>query len=259
MIVWCDGSHDVVENMRRDRERLATLERDEPSATGEAMLRLFGFAPPGITLGHAQRPERALDLDRCRADGIGWAVRPTGGRAIFHADEWTYSLTARIDDPRWGGSLERAYRAASELIAASLVRLGVPARLASPGLRRTPAGEAACFASTAAHEIELRGKKLVGSAQRRGARALLQQGSILLGPGHLRLADYVAASAPRRAEIRERLAAAATLATDLDPATPIERWRDALVQELAGEERPVTPALTAPEAGSYTPSPAFIK
>src|SRR5206468_2014463 len=99
-------------------------------AGAEPVLRLFRFAPHGITLGASQLPERELDLERCSADGIAWAVRPTGGRAIFHAQEWTYALAAPLDDPEWGGSQGEAYGRVSRLIVASLLRLGLPVSLA---------------------------------------------------------------------------------------------------------------------------------
>src|SRR5215831_6877839 len=116
--------------MARDRALLAAVETGH-----EPVLRLFRFDPAGITLGANQRPERELDLDACARDGVGWAIRPTGGRAIFHADEWTYAFASPIEDPEWGGSRAGSYERISRLLAASLVRLGVPASLA-PGTRR---------------------------------------------------------------------------------------------------------------------------
>jgi lipoate-protein ligase A len=207
MILWCDGAYDAAENMRRDQALL------EAAGTGAPpVLRLFQFAPPGITLGRNQAPERELDLARCSADRVGWAIRPTGGRAIFHAEEWTYSVAAPRDDPEWGGSPADTYARASGLILRALVRLGVPADLVSrhasdraPGPRARHAAAAPCFASTARHEVVVRDQKLVGSAQRRMARAWLQQGSILLGEGHLRLADYLAVPPDTRGPVREAL------------------------------------------------------
>lgn len=236
MIVWCDGAHDAPANMLRDATLLAAGAR----ADREPVLRLFRFAPPGITLGRSQEPARELDLGRCVRDGVKWAVRPTGGRAIFHAEEWTYSLAAAISHPEWGGTLRRAYERTSWLVLASLRRLGVPAELAPRAERRgaerprTPAGAAPpCFASIARHEIVLAGRKLVGSAQRRTAHALLQQGSVLLGPGHLRLADYLALPEPSREATRATLAAAAADAgAHLAPDEPLETWAAALMTEL---------------------------
>ncbi len=261
MILWCDGAHGPAENMRRDA---ALLERLEGSVAGEAaVLRLFRFEPHGITLGHSQVPERDLDLERCRRDGVPWAVRPTGGRAIFHAEEWTYSFCARHDDPDWGGSLRAAYDAVAELVARSLVRLGVPAERAARGTPAIPRDQgvtglgAVCFASTGHHEIVLAGRKLVGRAQRRRTRAFLQQGSLLLGPGHLRLADYLRLDEPRRARVREELDRRAISAGRWLGEAPLGRWADALAAEaggrltrLAGEEG--VEALTLAEPGSYT-------
>lgn len=226
MILWVDGAHDPAENMRRDRALLAAAE-----SGAEPVLRLFSFDPNGITLGASQDPEHALDLERCRADGIPWAVRPTGGRAIFHAQEWTYSLSCRIDDPDWGGTQVEAYERASALIAGSLRRLGVPAELVRPE-RKEDSSAAACFASMARHEIEVNGRKLVGSAQRRTQSALLQQGSVLLGDGHLRLADYVRAT--ERLGLRDRLARSACHAAPwLGEPARLEDWAGAL-EPLAG-------------------------
>ena len=196
----------------------------------------------------------------------GWAKRPTGGRAIFHSQEWTYALVARIDDSHWGGSLREAYAAIGRVLVGALVRLGVPAQLAAAEARddapsgttgRGPGIAAPCFASTARHEIVLAGKKFVGSAQRRTSTALLQQGSVLLGPGHLRLVDYLRLDPATRMVERERLAAAATDAgAFIDPETPLEHWADALAPELptglvrfAGRR-----GLTLFEGPPYTPA-----
>src|SRR5258706_6195447 len=239
MILWCAGAHPPGENMQRD----GTLPAAAEEGPGRpAVLRLFRFVPHGITLGRAQDPARELDLERCRRDAVPWAGRPTGGRAIFHAQEWTCSLCARVDDPEWGGGAAAAYGRGARLLAGSLAGLGVPARLA-PGTRGQAGfprrGVAApCFASTARHEIVIEGRKLVGSAQRRGARALLQQSSVLLGDGHLRLPDYLAVDAPQRLRMRAELEASATDAGAwLGGEAPLERWAGALLDLLPGAER----------------------
>jgi len=256
LVLWCDGAHDAGENMRRDAALLATAGPGRP-----AVLRLFGFAPPGITLGASQRPERELDLARCRADGIGWAVRPTGGRAIFHAEEWTYALAAALDDAHWGGSLAVAYDRMTAVLVASLNALGVPAqRAAAPAgaverPRRTDGPAAPCFASTTRHEVVLEGRKLVGSAQRRTATALLQQGSLLLGTGHRRLADYLALPDAARERARWRLAQVAADAGEvLGSDAPLERWADALMRVLPAGTRRVngSSSLTLSESAPYT-------
>jgi lipoate-protein ligase A len=253
MILWVDGAHSPEENMRRDAALLAAAERD-----AEPVLRLFAFRPHGITLGAHERPEVALDLERCRADGVPWALRPTGGRAIFHAEEWTYALATPIDDSRWGGSQAEAYGRASRLIVESLVRLGVPAELVRAERRASGASAGACFASTARHEIELEGRKLVGSAQRRTQRGLLQQGSVLLSDGHRRLADY--ARTPDRPALAARLAASAAHAGPwLGERTGLDDWAEALEPSLDERARRYEGAeglflLTLENPRSYTAS-----
>jgi len=260
VILWCDGAYDAAENMRRDAALLAAAERGAPP-----VLRAFAFSPVGITLGMNQVPARELDLERCAADGVGWAVRPTGGRTIFHAQEWTYALAAPRDHPEWGGGLDDAYGRTSTLVMRALVRLGVPADLVprrggaaleAPRGRGSPA--APCFAATARHEVVVRGAKLVGSAQRRTARAYLQQGSILLGDGHLRIADYLALGADARERVREALRrAAGSAAPWLGSTPPLERFADALKTELGPCSTRVDGAsgaflLTVSGTGSYT-------
>jgi lipoate-protein ligase A len=259
VILWCDGAHDVAENMRRDAALLAAAERGAPP-----VLRAFAFSPAGITLGMNQTPARELDLGRCAADGVGWALRPTGGRAIFHAQEWTYALAVPRDHAVWGGSPEDAYGRASALVLRALVRLGVPAAQVprrggdsgAPGGRGPTA--APCFASTARYELVVGEGKLVGSAQRRTARAYLQQGSILLGDGHLRIADYLSLAADARERVRGVLRrAAGSAAPWLGSAPPLERFADALQAEIGPRSTRVDGAsgaflLTVSGTGSYT-------
>jgi lipoate-protein ligase A len=261
VILWVDEGRDAATQMARDAALLVAAENGH-----EPVLRLFRFDPPGITLGASQKPGRELDLDACVRDRVGWAVRPTGGRAIFHAEEWTYALATPIHDPLWGGARSVAYDRVSRLLVASLRHLGVPAVLAAGTLRERSAsgvapvaGPAApCFASTARHEVVLEGRKLVGSAQRRTARALLQQGSLLLGDGHLRLADYLPITAAARERVRDDLRAAATHAGSwLGSDAPLERWAAALRSVLGSGARlthdaPIHLPLTPGGPGPYT-------
>jgi lipoate-protein ligase A len=255
MNLWLDGAHDPAENMRRDRLLLAAAE-----AGAEPVLRLFTFEPHGITLGASEAPERTLDLDRCAVDRVPWAVRPTGGRAIFHAQEWTYALAAPIADPRWGGSQSAVYMEMSRVIVAALRRLGVPAAIARQDRAAGARIGGACFASTARHEVEIDGRKLVGSAQRRTQTAFLQQGSVLVGDGHLRLADYLRISQAERKGVRERLVERSTDAGSwLGPDATLAHWADALMAELPEAPTRLEGAqglflLTLEKPSSYTAS-----
>ena len=157
-------------------------------------LRLYRWRPWAISLGRHQSPS-SIDTACCRRDGIDVVRRPTGGRAILHAEEMTYSIVMPAHD----SGIHQVYREISEALVAGLRLFGVDASLqrSQPDfveLYRDPSS-IPCFSSTARYEVEWNGRKLVGSAQRRytseSAAVVLQHGSILCGPAHRRLADYL--------------------------------------------------------------------
>jgi lipoate-protein ligase A len=145
--------------------------------TGEAVLRVYGWEAPTLTLGRNQPARGRYDEARAAAEGIAIVRRPTGGRALLHWREVTYSVTAPADD---AGSLSTAYARINRLLLDGLARLGVRASLATPAGRATPPSLAPCFEAPARGEIVAGGRKLVGSAQWREAGALLQHGSLLV-------------------------------------------------------------------------------
>ena len=178
------------ENMRRDLELLDACARGEiPGA-----VRLYGFAPACLSLGRMQSMDD-VDLDACARDGVDVVRRPSGGRAVLHDQEVTYSVVCRSNDPVFGGRVLESCSRIHEAVAAGLSLLGVRtvARGLPADLRRDAregAAVADCFARPAAHELlDEQGRKLVGSAQARRAGALLQHGSVLLEPP--RAAAYV--------------------------------------------------------------------
>jgi lipoyl(octanoyl) transferase len=169
------------ENMARDLALLDACARGEiPGA-----VRLYGFSPPCLSLGRMQ-PLDDVDLDACARDGVDVVRRPSGGRAVLHDQEVTYSVICRSTDPVFGGRVLESCSRIHEAVAAGLALLGVRTTpRAMPANLRRDAREAAavadCFARPAAHELlDDRGRKLVGSAQARRAGALLQHGSVLL-------------------------------------------------------------------------------
>jgi lipoate-protein ligase A len=238
LTLWHDGPHDAPANMARDA---VLLERAAAGALPGTVLRLFTFAPAGITLGRAQVATNELDLARLERDGVRWATRPTGGRAIWHEEEWTFSLVTTLTPAGWAMTPAAAYERTGRLLASAFQSLGVPAVLAAggprgPGAPRARAGAAPpCFASTARHELVLEGRKLAGIAQRAVRGALLQQGSLLLGDTHARLADYVAVPDAEREALRaEWRRSAATAGARLGADRSLERLTAALVPLLPG-------------------------
>jgi lipoate-protein ligase A len=143
---------------------------------GGAFLRLYRFDPPCLSFGRHEPARMRYDRAVIERLGIDVVRRPTGGRAVWHEHEVTYSVAAPV--AAWG-ALRESYRAIHERLAAALRALGAPATLAAsshvPGIR---AG--ACFAVPVGGEVVVAGRKLVGSAQLREGRAFLQHGSILL-------------------------------------------------------------------------------
>lgn len=167
--------------------------------SGVPTLRLFRWRPWTVSLGYNQN---ATDLDaaKCAREGFDIVRRPTGGRAILHAQELTYSVTL----PAGRKTILQVYNDIGRALVRGLKLFGVDVALqrSQPDFRsvyRQPSS-IPCFTSSARYEIEWRGKKLVGSAQRRFSdgeqEALLQHGSILCGPAHRRLADVLALHDP---------------------------------------------------------------
>ncbi len=147
-------------------------------------LRFFSWNPPAVSLGYGQRLDARINVEACRRLGIGLVRRPTGGSAIYHDTlerEVTYSLVARAEDFEGASDLLQSYRWIGIGLMAGLRRLGIPAEMVAVRASDALASPAFCFARMGSYEIEVGGRKLVGSAQRRQGGGFLQHGSILLG------------------------------------------------------------------------------
>lgn len=159
---------------------------------GCCLWRFYSWSPPAISLGRNQNAAE-IDKERCIADGIDVVVRPTGGRAVFHADELTYSFFADTALPN-----EVIYRMVHETIARALARLGVVAEFcrSQPDFRAhyAMAGSVPCFTASARYELQIDGRKIVGSAQRRSGNVILQHGSLPLSWRHRQISRYIASS-----------------------------------------------------------------
>jgi lipoate-protein ligase A len=159
------------------------LWRGRQAGSSPPTLRFFAWAPPTVSLGYGQRLDRHVDVEACRRLGVGVVRRPTGGSAIYHdgpARELTYSVLATAEDLGVSADLLDTYRWIGRALVRGLNALGAGAEMVPTGrgLARDPAF---CFARTGAYEIEVGGKKLVGSAQRRQGTSFLQHGAVLLG------------------------------------------------------------------------------
>jgi len=145
-------------------------------------LRLYAWSAPTLTIGYGQDARRDVDLAACRRRGIPVLRRVTGGRAVIHDRELTYSVAVPAGLPPFGGTLRESARAVAEVLVGALGLLGVAASAAPEAGRGPSRGKrpAACFAVASGHEVVAAGHKVVGSAQRRRPGGFLQHGSILL-------------------------------------------------------------------------------
>lgn len=208
------GAADGPTNMALDHALL-----DRAAASDEAVLRVYAWSRPTLSFGMHERA--TISAAALAAHGVDVVRRPTGGRALLHHREVTYSVTA----PAQGATLRDAFRAINVLLLDALRRLGVPAEEAAPRARTARPEGAACFAEPNAGELVLGGRKLVGSAQRRDEHALLQHGSILL-------ADDQPMITTLRGRPGEVLPPAATLEGALGRPVTYDEVRDALAAAL---------------------------
>lgn len=159
------------ENMAMDEALLLRAGR-----SGEAVLRVYSWSAPTLSLGRNQVAVGAFDPASAAALGVRIVRRITGGRALLHHREVTYSVTLPAgDDPP-----ATIYAEINDILLGALRSLGVDAIVIQSAGRLPPPASAPCFEQPADGEIAVRGRKLVGSAQLREANAVLQHGSILV-------------------------------------------------------------------------------
>lgn len=209
-------------------------------AAGESppTLRFYRWQPPAVSLGRHQ-PVADIDQAAVAARGYDIVRRTTGGRAILHIDELTYSVAAATNEPRVAGGVMDAYLRLSNALVAGLQAIGVAADQAGADVRAGPDVSAACFEVPSAYEITVQGRKLMGSAQSRRAKYVLQHGSLPLCGDITRLIDVLVLEQEEREHLRRQLANhACTLATalgvaDADPVLAFDRVAQAMVQGFA--------------------------
>lgn len=145
-------------------------------------LRFFAWTPPCLSLGYAQ-PLSDVDMERLRARGWDLVRRPTGGRAILHTDELTYSVIAPMDEPRVLGGVLESYRRLSAGLLRGLKILGLNAQADRKAPTFNPQSSTPlpiCFEVPSDYEITVNGHKLLGSAQVRKRGVVLQHGALPL-------------------------------------------------------------------------------
>jgi lipoate-protein ligase A len=168
-------SADGATNMAIDEAILHAL----ADSAGRPTLRFYQWDPPCLSLGYN---ERCADVDEAACERLGytWVRRPTGGRAILHTDELTYSVVAPADEPRVSGGIVESYRRLSTGLLAGLRVLGADVFQVQTEKVTNPQEGAACFDTPSNYEITVGRKKLIGSAQVRRREMVLQHGTLPL-------------------------------------------------------------------------------
>jgi lipoyl(octanoyl) transferase len=175
---------------------------------GEAVFRLYRWRPYCISLG-ANQSEDIINLDETKKYNIDFVKRPTGGRAILHAEEITYSVIFPIN---FNMSARELYYQINSALKKGLERYNnllkdIQQENNQPDflqLYKNNAGSI-CFAASAKNELKYKGKKLVGSAQRKFKNVILQHGSVLCGSMHKDIINYLNISEGEKLIFRSKL------------------------------------------------------
>ncbi len=148
---------------------------------GEAMptLRLYAWQPACLSLGHAQS-FKDVDVERLRSKGWDVVRRLTGGRAILHTDELTYSVTGGADESALSGGVLESYNRLAQALMFAMHELGLPVEMKEDVGHASSATNPVCFEVPSTYEITVNSKKLIGSAQARKKQGVLQHGSLPL-------------------------------------------------------------------------------
>jgi lipoate-protein ligase A len=171
------GRFSAFENMATDEAILKEGQRKKIPPT----LRFYGWIRPAVSIGYFQDLRREINCDFCRKGGIDIVRRPTGGKAVFHDSDLTYSFVATEFNPLFSSGIMENYGTISGCIAGGLKKAGIGAALVEEGRgSRLGSFDSFCFSVPLRNELLVEGKKICGSAQLRSRSAFLQHGSILL-------------------------------------------------------------------------------
>lgn len=175
------GAHDPAYNMAADEAILIAHSEGKSPPT----VRFYGWSPATLSIGYFQKAMEEIDFEQLKAEGLGFVRRPTGGRAVLHDKELTYSLIVSENYPGIPRSVTEAYRVLSEGLLLGFRKLGLNAQMVQlesdeDKTKYASMGSAACFDSPSWYELVVEGRKIAGSAQTRQKQVVLQHGSILL-------------------------------------------------------------------------------
>lgn len=234
----CDWARNGFYNMAADVCSMKLVE----TGYAESVFRTYTWEPHCLSIGRFQRLSREADVNRLLSDGYHIVRRPTGGRAVWHGDELTYSLVAREDHPLVKGGIEQSLKKVACILIDALESVGIPARLNLSRKELSSAGRIhnPCFTSHGVYEVVTPdGRKLVGSAQARHRGVFLEHGSILFSNDQTKAADYLPAGAGevRREQMRKILAGGVGTVNEFNEKVTREKLAEALHNQFAKASR----------------------
>jgi lipoate-protein ligase A len=210
------GNRDPAYNMALDEAMLLHHEAGDALPT----LRVYGWTTPTLSLGYAQKTWQEVNLAACQQCGVSVVRRPTGGRAVLHDCEVTYSVVLPTTLSLGPATLTAHYRRIGLALAAALQRLGLAVHLERARLSAHPRRAAvspACFAAIARYELSATGKKIVGSAQKRLQHTFLQHGSMPLRMERQRLFQCLQVPPEQRAALVQEAFMTMTAINEIAP------------------------------------------
>ena len=219
-------------NMAIDQSILEHIGRGESLPT----LRLYAWDPACLSLGHAQ-PFSDVDVGRLKERGWEVVRRATGGRAILHTDELTYSVIAPNDEPRVEGGVLESYNRLAEALLLAVKNLELPVEMKEGKADSNGRTNPICFEVPSTYEITVNGKKLIGSAQARKKEGVLQHGSLPLTGDLARICQALVFEneSARQAASSRLLSRAATVESALGRAVSWEAAAQAFVNAFEAQ------------------------
>jgi lipoate-protein ligase A len=186
------GKNDAFFNMATDEALLILAEENNTPPT----IRIYQWEPEAVSIGYCQKIEKTVDLKKCKDLNVDVVRRLTGGRAVLHHNDLTYSICASKGYfDLLGENVNETYRKISLAFLKSLEFLNIKGEWVRKSSREykltSPDSSKPCFSSSIRYEIQVKGKKLIGSAQRRLKNSFIQHGSIPLGKQSFGLADLL--------------------------------------------------------------------
>lgn len=180
--------HNIFENMAIDEAIFHETIKNKKAPT----IRFYNSKPVAISIGYFQDAKKEVNIEKCHSAGIDIARRITGGKAVFHFNEITYSVVAPDHEKSFPPDILGTYKVISRCIAQSLAYLGIKADLLEGG-RVLPEqkSETYCFSVPSKNELIVKGRKICGSAQVRKRGGFLQHGSLLLAFDPVKTADFL--------------------------------------------------------------------